>query len=355
MNTLRNFGLVIIVAFIMTNCNNKSETYYLTGQVHSKNINSILLKGVDQDLRFDSIIEIPVENGKFKYEYNLDYPLGYDLMLGSAKENGGGRFMPVFLDNSNITLEIYEEEKFDQNVIKGGQLNEELNSFKKYRDSISSQNPDFNFLDEMALRNTYVSENPSVVSYFFFLNKLIYFEDLVNVEEAVKQYEILSTKNKNHPYNNLAQNLLVAMKMVKVGSEFIDFSAPDLNGKSVNLSNEIQGKVALLDLWATWCGPCIKKTREVMPIYEEYKDQGFTIVGVAGEFNNTERLERFLEKERWPWKNLVELDRENNIWLKYGVDGGGGGMFLIDENGKLIAINPDAEKIRTELEKRLVQ
>ena len=49
----------------------------------------------------------------------------------------------------------------------------------------------------------------------------------------------------------------------------------------------------------------------------------------------------------------MELDRRNSIWQKYGVDGGGGGMFLIDEEGLILAKDPTAEEVRRELEARL--
>lgn len=91
----------------------------------------------------------------------------------------------------------------------------------------------------------------------------------------------------------------------------------------------------------------------MVPLYNEYKDKGFTIIGVAGEFKNTNRLVRFLEKEKWDWLNLLELDGKNDILQKYGVDGGGGGMFLIDEKGITLAKDPTAEEVRKELESRL--
>jgi hypothetical protein len=91
----------------------------------------------------------------------------------------------------------------------------------------------------------------------------------------------------------------------------------------------------------------------MVPLYNEYKDKGFTVVGVAGEFKNTDKLVEFFEKEKWPWLNLVELDEQNNIWQKYGVDGGGGGIFLIDKNGEILAINPTADEVRKVLEERI--
>ena len=91
----------------------------------------------------------------------------------------------------------------------------------------------------------------------------------------------------------------------------------------------------------------------MVPVYEEYKDKGFTVIGVAGEFHNTDRLQRFLTKEPWPWVNLVELNRANSIWSKYGVDGGGGGMFLIDKGGTILAKDPSPAEVIKVLETRL--
>jgi hypothetical protein len=91
----------------------------------------------------------------------------------------------------------------------------------------------------------------------------------------------------------------------------------------------------------------------MIPLYNKYKDKGFTIIGVAGEFKNTDRLVAFLEKNKWPWLNLVELDRKNAIWQKYGVNGGGGGIFLIDKEGIILAKDPTAKEVRKILESLL--
>src|SRR5690606_30127293 len=144
-------------------------------------------------------------------------------------------------------------------------------------------------------------------------------------------------------YNALALNLIDAIDNIKVGKNYTDFSAPDLNGSIVRLSDKIKGKVALLDLWATWCGPCITKSKAMLPVYNEYKDKGFVVIGVAGEFKNTNSLVKILEREKWPWLTLVELDKQNNIWQKYGADNSGGAIFLIDQEGTILAKDPTAE------------
>jgi hypothetical protein len=81
-------------------------------------------------------------------------------------------------------------------------------------------------------------------------------------------------------------------------------------------------------------------------VYNEFKDKGFTIVGVAAEFKDTKALTKRLAIEKWPWMNLVELDHKNHIWDKYGASFSGGRTILVDQTGQVIAINPSPEEIR---------
>ena len=87
----------------------------------------------------------------------------------------------------------------------------------------------------------------------------------------------------------------------------------------MTLSSLAKGKVTLLDLWVSWCGPCRVNSKQIIPLYEAYKDKGFTVVGVAREENNTEDMEKAIAKDGYPWINLVELNDKNQIWTKYRI------------------------------------
>lgn len=411
------FILLIAIVFFF-NCSPKKEQFLeIEGKTVGVDTESILLVKAGQYLDSDSLIEIPVTDGKFRYKAKLDFPQSVELFLGKAKY-GGGRYMPLFLENEKINLTIYPEEEFDKNLVEGGKLNSEFKRYKEVfgekfnsrmnplREGLRSLfkndryhseeakllhaalrkaksqdekiilydkiddlkevdgylSPDAKTLEnslkpiheeQKKFQQKYLEDNPSIVSYAFFIKDLMYNKENMDINLAEKNLQILSEANPGHPYNALALNLTEAIENIKVGKIYSDFSAPDLNGNKIKLSEKINGKIALLDLWATWCGPCIAKTRTMVPVYKAFKDRGFTIVGVAGERRDTDRLMGFLEKEKWPWLNLVELDRQNNIWQKYNVDGGGGGMFLIDENGLILAKDPTAEEVRKELETRL--
>jgi peroxiredoxin len=59
-----------------------------------------------------------------------------------------------------------------------------------------------------------------------------------------------------------------------------DFVLKDMNGGDVRLS-DYEGKVLLLDFWATWCAPCKIEIPGFIELYDKYRDQGFEVVGIS--------------------------------------------------------------------------
>lgn len=58
------------------------------------------------------------------------------------------------------------------------------------------------------------------------------------------------------------------------------FTLKDLSGNAVKLS-DFEGKVVLLNFWATWCGPCRVEIPEFIRIREQYHTRGFEIIGIS--------------------------------------------------------------------------
>jgi peroxiredoxin len=201
----------------------------------------------------------------------------------------------------------------------------------------------------------YYAQNQTIVSYYLILNELMYhfndkYSDILTIKKLVKN---ISAKYPGHPYDSVAKDQIGAFENIKVGGKFIDFTLPDLNGNNITLSKIIEGKIALIDLWATWCSPCIATSKSMIPVYNEFLNSGFTIVGVAREFDNTNQLAKTLEREKYPWINLVELNNQNGIWIKYGIPTAGGGTFLVDMDGTILAKSPSADEVRKILTEKL--
>ncbi len=202
----------------------------------------------------------------------------------------------------------------------------------------------------------YVKETPDLLGYSLLVDAAW---SVVNYEEgdATPYIDLFNAvyadKYPDHPYTREMNTMIGQLMNIKVGGKYIDFTAPDMAGNRVRVSDVIKGKVALIHLWAPWCGSCRRNGIAMIPVYEAYKDKGFTVVGVARERDSLQTVLNAIQKDQYPWMNLVDLNGKENVWPIYGVGNAGGGEFLVDENGVILAINPIAEAVRTILEERL--
>ena len=66
-----------------------------------------------------------------------------------------------------------------------------------------------------------------------------------------------------------------------MGAQATDFTLRDAEGRTVRLSDYVPKDVVLIDFWATWCVPCEAELPHLEQLFEEFKDKGFVVLGVA--------------------------------------------------------------------------
>ena len=112
-----------------------------------------------------------------------------------------------------------------------------------------------------------------------------------------------------------------------------DFKLKDINGKEVMLSSfKDQGKVVLLNFWATWCGPCKAEIPGFVELQEKYRDK-LTIIGYSVD-DTPELAKKYAAEYKMNYPILLGEGRED-VQDAYGPIWGIPASFIISKDGKV--------------------
>lgn len=209
--------------------------------------------------------------------------------------------------------------------------------------------------EEYHWKYQYLTQHISLSSYYsLWTDVMRVAKDNRIVAQYIRElFPVYKKKFPGHIYTKSIEQQLNGLQKVAVGNSFLDVKAFTLNGDTMQLSKVITGKITLIDFWGSWCGPCIAKMRLVKPLYERFKNKGFVIVGIAREFQSLAAVKNRIAIENYVWQNLFDIDDKLNVWNKYGINNGVGMMVVVDQQGKIVAIDPKASELEELLVKTL--
>ncbi|PHQ27913.1 TlpA family protein disulfide reductase [Leeuwenhoekiella nanhaiensis] len=176
------------------------------------------------------------------------------------------------------------------------------------------------------LKASYIKELIQTPSYWYKHEKLF------NSQEFDS---ILSMAEENR-YSDIIINASKLFSILKSGDVAANFSAIDKNNEEVDL-NDFKGKVLFIDVWATWCAPCLSQRPQVLELARKYEaNPNFEVLMVSVD-SSKDKWQSFLDREK---------DSEGiNLFIKDGLRSSFRENYnvksipryiLIDEKGKLI-------------------
>jgi peroxiredoxin len=109
------------------------------------------------------------------------------------------------------------------------------------------------------------------------------------------------------------------------------FTLPDINGKVSSLS-DYEGKVVILDFWATWCPPCKREIPDFIDLQKQFGSKGVQVVGIG--LDEPGKLAAFARQYGMNYPVLVG---NQEIAANYGGIEGIPTTFIIDRSGKIVS------------------
>ena len=262
-----------------------------------------------------------LQNGHFSFRGSIIEPtFGFlrtntEVIADSENKN----MAALFLEPVNMSVKIVYDH-FGEMTFTGSKTHDEYTALKKRRKFINEKYSDSLYERHSNLSEEYIfNHRDSYISAYELSN----FRGRWSGNSVQYLYSLLTAKSQNSLYGREVKAFLDDLDANSEGSKAGDFIAKDVQEKILKLS-DFKGKYVLLDFWGSWCVPCRESNPHLVELYKKYSDKGFTIVGIATEYEQTDIK----------WKEAIEKDG-TGIWYNVLSDPlpGSSGQFTKDIAG----------------------
>lgn len=348
MKNMKNKALLwVAIALMMAACTDKEPQFKINVNLANADGQTVYLQKAGQVLdsaviqNWDAVFNTPVCNDNEMYA----------IML-----KGWRRPFPFFTDHKDMTIEG-DAQNPNAIMVKGSETHARLDAFTKSYNELeekleadSTVNPADG--EEMLKMHCfdYIWENPKdpVAHYVMYRYKWAFgpCELRTMIDNIYHADSTITSTNLT-----MAEEYVEKLERVQAGQPIIDFTQNDPDGNPVTLSQFAEGKLLLVDFWASWCPDCRKENPNVVAAYQKYHDQGFDVLGVSFDTNKEAWLAA-IEKDGLTWTHVSDLQGWNNA---------AGALYSIAfipqnaliKDGVIVARNLEGEELMKEIEAQL--
>lgn len=358
MKFFKNIAFIISISLIVISCKEQKQKptngYLISGE----------LKGYDGDyiyLDIDRKIvdSAKVSNGRFVFTGKLDRPKV--SIIGNKDRSKSGL---VYLDNATIevTLEFIDDGKtLDRKIdVKGSPAHDIFMDFGSIREEVSekykgaSRASSDEYLSGQVFY--YLEGQPEKINLtsleqVYFLYRMRIKTHSFPIENTKKLLSLFKDKYENEEHYKLIEKRLKAGELRVEGTPFINYTAKDVNGKEVKLSDYYGKSYIFVDLWASWCGPCRAENPNYKKALKRFKDKGFQIFSISFDDKKEDWLKAIKEDRIQDFTHVSNLMYEGDPVADAYYISAIPDNFILDKEGKIVENHLRGEELIEILER----
>lgn len=362
MNLLRLIALPVLLVAIVGCGGNKTE-YTINGTLADEafeGANVYMFDVENQTVKLDSTV---VANGAFAFSGELETPIVATIVALTVDNKH--KMMECVLENGTIVVDL------DENQLSGTPLNEALANMMNvgadetallralYKEYLAAPSEEERKLVEAkydsvveiytakelaALEKAYNENSDNVLGAYAFY-QLVKSQRDAGTITSVQVDSLLATAApvvKNFSLTTKVLDGLRKFENTSVGKQYTDLEL--LEGAELSatkLSQHIAGKVALIDFWASWCGPCRAEIPNIAEMHKKYADKGVVVIGL-NVWDKPDAQRKTIETMNMTWLQLADTTKVATD--TYGVNGIPQ-IMLIGKDGTILARDLRGEAI----------
>jgi peroxiredoxin len=378
---MRKIFLLLGLSAMFAQCGQiKGNEYLIKGKTgNTQAVMAFLSRGAEV------IDSVAVSNGEFQFRGTVDEPFLAAVDLSDnhdkpARNDRGVDRKSFYIEQGKITL--ISRDSLENAEVTGGAVNADAAKWravsKPVSDSIRAYMDRYNKARTVAkvsgvandsLLDSYRVVIDSLQRYYnhrlgldFIVNNPESYYALQSLYSQVTGYpptadradsilKLFSPKLAETGLGKKYQKQIDNLRAVATGKIAPDFEQADSTGKILKLS-DFRGKYLLIDFWASWCGPCRHENPNVVAAYQQFKDKGFTILGVSLDDDRAKWLEA-IDKDKLDWAQVSDLKGWRNEVAELYVIKAIPSNLLLDRDGKIVERDLRGEDLAATLAKYL--
>jgi len=360
-------SILTVVLFLNFQAHAQDSTFVINGKLEKIQNGTIYLNIYKQGQTFkDSSV---IKNGEFKFTGFVTTPYFASLTLPDRHQD----YFTFYVEPTTMQI-LGRGDSLRLLSVKGSIVNsddkllkERMKSITKWEEADSKiyeeayKNKDHKVMDSLdqvdfdilaakrKIVGAFVKEYPtSMRGAMAILENFAYYADASEVEPL---YNELAPSVKNSIKGEEIKKMVDTYARVAVGKQAPDITEYTPDSSQMSLSS-LKGKYVLIDFWASWCGPCRRENPNVVAAYNQFKDKGFTILGVSYD-TKKDRWLKAIADDHLDWNQISDLQGWQNASSdEYGIKAIPSNV-LVNKDGVIVAKNIFGDKLTQKLKEVL--